>query len=382
MTQVEPNGHPADWIRVLLVAPSLEIVGGQSIQAHRLIRLLEREPRVAVAFCPSNAPLPGWLRRVKYLRTLVNFLAFLPRLLLRARRCDVIHIFTPAYAAYFLWTVPAMAVGKLLGRKVVLNYRDGRAVDHFRESRIAVRTLRLADAIVAPSGYLVEVFGEYGVAARSIPNILDTDRSRYRERSVLRPVFFTNRGLEPLYNVACVVRAFSLIQKSYPEAELTIAHDGPCRAALERQTRALGLRGVTFAGRVSQERMTELYDAADIYLMSPNIDNMPVTLLECFAAGLPIVSTDAGGIPFVVEHEKTGLLVPCDDAGALAAAACRLLADPAFALALTRRAHAECARYSGDAVGPQWLRMYAELKGTAAAASGPPPREALYKHHR
>jgi glycosyltransferase involved in cell wall biosynthesis len=373
-TRGNPGGNgQRDAIRVLLIAPSLQIVGGQSVQAHRLLQLFSADPTVIITFCSSDSPLPEFIRHLKYVRTVANLLTFLPRVLLSARKCDVLHVFTPAYVAYFLWTVPAMLAGRLLGKRVILNYRDGRGVDHMRESALAVRTLRLADAIVTPSGYLVHAFAEHGVQAQTIPNFLDPARFHYRERNPLRPVFFTNRGLEPLYNVDCVLRAFAGIQKRYPEAQLTVAHDGPCRPALEELARTLGLANVVFTGKVSQARMIELYDAADVYLMSPNIDNMPGTLLECFASGIPIVSTNAGGVPYIVENEKTGLLVPCGDHEALAAAACRLLEHPEFALALARNAHAECARYTGTAILPQWQRLYAELSGKPLPAPGPVP---------
>jgi len=350
-------------LRVVLVAPSMEIVGGQSVQAHRLIENFAGEPNLSVVFCAVDAKEPAVIRRLKYIRTLLNFLTFPLRLAMAARGSDIIHIFTPAYTSYFLWTLPAMIAGRLMGKKIVLNYRDGRAVDHLRESRFVVRTLRLPHRIVTPSGYLVDVFARYGVKAESIPNILDDLHFRYRERVSLRPAFFTNRGMEPLYNVGCVLRAFALIQKRYPEASLTLAHDGPCRRELEELSRTLELRNVVFTGKVSQERMAALYDAADIYMMSPNLDNMPGTVLECYASGIPLVSTNAGGIPYIVENEVTGLLVDCDDAEGLAGAAMRLLENPEFALAMARAGHAEARRYLWTAIRPQWLRVYSDVAG-------------------
>ncbi len=79
--------------------------------------------------------------------------------------------------------------------------------------------------------------------------------------------------------------------------------------------------------------MAALYYASDIYLMSPNADNMPLSLLECFAAGLPIVSSKAGGIPNIVEDQQTGLLFQPNDHQAMAACALRLLEEPGLAAA-------------------------------------------------
>lgn len=345
--------------RVLLIAPSLEIVGGQSIQADALLRIFRHQSNVEMVFAPTNPKLPAWVRKLKYVRTLLNFCVFLPLVAWRTLRSDILHIFTPAYTSYFFWAVPAMAIGRMFGKKVLLHYHDGRCGDHLSESRLAVFFLRLAHTIVVPSRYLVDVFAQYNVHAIAVPNIVETSQFRFRDRRPrLRPAFFTNRGLEPLYNVGCVLRAFARIQEKYPEAELTVAHDGSCRAELEQLARTLQLQHVSFVGKVSQERMAELYDAADIYMMSPDIDNMPGTVLECFASGLPVVSTNAGGIPYIVNNEKTGLLVNCGDDEALANAACRLLAAPVFAHQMTMNARAECAAYRGAAILPQWLRLY------------------------
>ena len=126
--------------------------------------------------------------------------------------------------------------------------------------------MRLADVIVVPSGYLVEVFGRFGLEARAIHNVVELDRFRFRERRPLRPIFLVSRLLEPLYNVACVLRAFALIQQRYPDARLTVAADGWLRADLERLARELNLRDTEFIGFVPFEKMPEMYDAADIYL--------------------------------------------------------------------------------------------------------------------
>ena len=187
-------------------------------------------------------------------------------------------------------------VGRLYGRKVVVHYHDGRAAQHLAGWRSA-RLLRLADRIMTPSGYLVRVFAQYGYRAEAIFNTIDLGRFRYRERNPVAPVFLHNRGMEELYNIPCALRAFGLVQQRYPASSLVLAHDGPLRGALERMVAEWGLRNVRFVGKVEPESIPKLYDEAGIYLTSSNIDNMPLSLLECYASGLPVVATQAGGIP-------------------------------------------------------------------------------------
>jgi len=270
-------------LRVLLIAPSLAIVGGQSVQADQLLRRFAGEPSVQVRFLPVNPRLGGVLR-TKYIRTLLTSIFYLARLAAEIGRADILHIFTPGYFSFYLAPAPALLLARLLGKSAILNYHDGRAEDHLAHWPMARRSMRLATAIVVPSDYLVDVFARFGLPARRIHNIAETDSPPYRERTQLQPIFLHNRGLAPEYNPACTLRAFAIIQRRYPEASLTIAHDGPLSRKLEALATWLGLRQTRFIGSVSPERMAALYNSADIYLMSPNADNMPLSLLE---ASLP-----------------------------------------------------------------------------------------------
>jgi L-malate glycosyltransferase len=350
-------------IRVLLVAPSLDIVGGQSVQAERLLAQLRQDRSLEVTFLPLNPRLPHSLAQIPFLRTFARLLLFLPSLFLKVTQHDIIHVFSASYWSYTLWSLPAVVAGRLFGKKVILNYRSGEAEDHLAHWRSAVPGLMLAHEIVAPSKYLVDVFAQFGLASRRIPNILDTTRFHYRRRSPLRPVFLTNRGLEPLYNVDCVLRAFQIVQQRYPDASLAVAHDGSCRPHLEALARELGLRNTRFLGYVPQAKMPELYDAADICLMSPNLDCLPGSILESFASGLPVVATKAGGIPYLVKHEQTGLLVACDDHGALADCALWLLEDRELAARLSEQGLRESEKYKPESVRAAWVDLYHRLLG-------------------
>jgi len=273
----------------------------------------------------------------------------------------VVHVFSPSYWAFLLGPAPAILVARAFGRRVLLNYHSGEADDHLtRWGWHAIPIMRLASAIVVPSQYLVDVFARHGLPATPVFNHLDVEHFPYRERRVLRPRFLSNRNFESHYNVACVLRAFGRIQQQRPDATLVVAGDGRQRGMLHALAAELGLRNVEFTGPVAPERMPALYDAADVYLHASNIDNMPLSILEAFATGVPVVTSDAGGIPYIVRHEENGLLVPREDDVALAAAALRLLDDSDLAASLAARARSEClAKYTWDAVQREWEACYA-----------------------
>ena len=352
-------------VRVLIVAPSLDILGGQSRQAVRLMEGLKREADLQIGFLPHNPRLPGFLRvlqKVKYLRTVSTTLAYLMLLLLRVRKYDIIHVFSASYYSYLLSAAPALFIARLFGKKSILNYRSGEAEDHLATWKTAVPSIRMADQVVVPSGYLVDVFARFGLRARAINNIVELERFTFRERSPLRPVFLTSRLLEPLYNVPCVLRAFAIIQQNYPEARLTVAADGFLRAELEQLARDLKLRNCEFIGFVRFDDMPALYDAADIYLSATSIDNMPSSITESMACGLNVVTTDGGGaIPYIMTHEVTGLIVNRDDHEALAREALRLLHDNDLALRLAHNAHQASKKFTWPYIRDEWLDLYRQL---------------------
>ena len=219
----------AKRLRVLVIAPSLDILGGQAVQAARLVTRLRELPLFEIGFLPINPRLPGpfrSLQAIKYLRTVVTSLRYLATLIARVPSYDVIHIFSASYFSFVLAQTPAILLAKLFGRKVLLNYHSGEAEDHLTRWRTAAPLIRMADAVAVPSEYLARVFAKFGIQARAINNLIELERFTFRERRPLRPMFLANRNLEKHYGVDHVLRAFALIQKHVPDAELILAGDG------------------------------------------------------------------------------------------------------------------------------------------------------------
>jgi glycosyltransferase involved in cell wall biosynthesis len=348
-------------LRILVVAPSFDIIGGQTVQAARLIERLRQEPGLEVGFLPINPRLPGALRKlqaIKYVRTVVTSIAYIASLLNRVRKYDVLHVFSASYWSFVLAPTPAMLIGKLYGKKILLNYHSGEADDHLQRWRSAIPTIRLADELVVPSPYLVRVFAKFGLVAKPIYNLIDNGEFHFRERDPLRPVFLSNRNFELHYGVDRVLHAFAEIQKRIPESKLIVAGDGPERASLYELARKLELRNTDFTGKVDHNQIVDLYDATDIFINGSEIDNQPLSILEAFACGLPVVTTDAGGIPDMVVHNQTALVSPRGDFQQLASNAIKLLEDPNLTRGLIAAAVMECENYQWPAVRDQWLDTY------------------------
>jgi glycosyltransferase involved in cell wall biosynthesis len=242
-----------------------------------------------------------------------------------------------------------------------MNYRSGEAPDHLRRSAVARTVLRHVDRNAVPSRFLQDVFAGFGISAEVVPNIVDVDRFAFRRRAPLAPKILSTRNFEDLYNVACTLRAFHLVQQRRPDATLTLVGGGSGEQALKRLAVDLGLRNVHFVGRVPPGEIWRHYADADIYLQTPDIDNMPASVLEAFASGCAVVATNAGGVPAILTHDRHGLLVNCNDHDSAAAAVLRLLDDAALAERLTVAARASCEGYRWTNVRARWLALYRSL---------------------
>ncbi len=163
-------------------------------------------------------------------------------------------------------------------------------------------------------------------------------------RSPKTPHLLVTRNLEPIYDVGVIIRAFAIVVGRHADAQLTVAGSGPDRDMLERTAAELGVaHRVRFTGRVDNTELPAFYRAASVVVNASLVDNLPISLLEAMASGVPIATTDVGGIPYVVQHEVTALLVPARDPVAMANAVLRLIEDRPLALRL-RAAGVEAAR--------------------------------------
>ena len=361
-------------LRVAMVAPSLGILGGQAVQARRLLDRWHGDPEVRAWLVPIN-PLPSRpfdrLLCIKYLRTLATQLWYWPLLVRELRQADVAHVFSASYSSFVLSPLPAFLVARALGKPVVLNYRSGEAPDHLRRSAVARWVLRRVDLNVVPSRFLRDVFASFGIKSAIVANTVNLQQFSYRVRNPLRPRLLSTRNFEPLYNVACTLRAFARVQERVPDAELTLVGDGSCAGALRALAESLRLGNVTFAGRVPPSDIAAYYAAADIYVQTPSIDNMPGSVVEAFASGLPVVATGVGGVPAILTDGVHGLLAPDDDHETIANHVITLLERPDYARRLAAAAFDTCRGYEWSALRDEWLAAYRSVLPSALPASAP-----------
>jgi len=347
-------------------------------QTQQLAALLRAEG-IDVRLVRTNEPCRlGWVSGIRGIREIFRFTAYLKHLASLSREVDVLQVMANSGWSWHLRAAPAVVIGRLRGARVIVNYRGGLAREFLSKWGTVVRaTLRLANAVVVPSRFLQEVFREHGVRAEIVPNIVDLEIFRPAGPASAQGVHVVvARNLERLYGIDIAIRAAALLRAEFPGLLVSIAGTGPERVELERLSAQLGLNSIVrFTGGLEVSAVAALYREADIVLNPSRADNTPNALLEAAASGVPIVSTNVGGIPYLVEHGRSAWLVPPENPEALAAGVKLLLQDSALRNELRANGLALARSCSWAAVRPQWLEMYGRnAGGPNACARGAPLR--------
>jgi glycosyltransferase involved in cell wall biosynthesis len=259
----------------------------------------------------------------------------------------------------------ASVLGRLCGRSVVLHLHGG-AMPQFmaRFPGWTRRVFARADVIVAPSDFLATAACSYGNTPHIIPNLIDLAAYPFRRRERVRPNLFWMRSFHPLYNPLMALRVFQRVRATIPDATLTMAgQDTGYERTVRQEAARLGMQGaVRFVGFLDRGGKGREGEAADIFINTNCIDNAPVAVIEACAMGLPVVSTAVGGVPRLLQHGVSGLLVPDNDIDGMTKAVLDLIDDPTLAARLSTNGRALAEFCSWKHVGPQWEQLFARLR--------------------
>ena len=354
-------------LKVAIIGPPLAFLfGGQEVQADALHTRWQNDAEVTATFLASRPALPkplAAINRVPGLRTVVRFPFYLVNLFRTIGGVELVHAFAGSFGTFLVATAPIFAVARLRGRKILVHYHSGQGKEHLEGSPLARYILRACDAVVVPSECLAASFLPQRVSSMVVPNVVDPDRFPYRPREPLQPRLLCTRNFDARYGLDIVVRAFAKVQREFPEASLCLAGTGPQAPEIRGLVEELALNHVHFMGAVHPHDMPAIYNQSDIFVNGSHIDCAPVSILEAFCSGLPVVTTAVGGIPYLVEHERTGLLCPPGSPLALAESVIHLIRHPYLVRPMTDKALKQINAHSWSSLRPLWLRAYRAALG-------------------
>lgn len=354
-------------MHVGLVGPLPPPYGGMANQTQQLHKLLKSED-ITVTLIQTNADYPfKWVANIKGLRAVFRFFPYIHKLWKLTERVDCLHVMANSGWSWQLYSAPAVWIGWLKNVPVIVNYRGGEAEHYFRSSiRWVAPTLRKTAAIAVPSGYLEHVFNIFGFNAEVIPNIIDLQRFSFKQRAgvfdVDHPKLVITRNLEKIYGIDTAIQAVSILKRHFPKIKVFIAGSGPLHEALLMQVKELELSdNVEFTGKLTPEQISELYTNVDIMLNPTTVDNMPNSVLEALANGIPVVSTNVGGIPYLVNDNETALLVDANDPEMMATKVEQLINNPQLYQKLVLNGIKQVEKYDWNSVKHQWLNLYSRV---------------------
>ncbi|MFN7926770.1 MAG: glycosyltransferase family 4 protein [Blastocatellia bacterium] len=261
--------------------------------------------------------------------------------------------------AAFVWAEAVCWLLRRAGKPYILTLHGGNLPTFARRWPQRVRRLLAsAQAVTAPSRYLREALQHLRADIRIQPNPLDLRQYEFRWRRAPQPRLVWLRAFHEMYNPTLAVEVVAQLAAQFPS--ITLLMIGPdkgdgswqrVQAAAERWRVA---DRITFTGAVPKTAVAQHLQHGDIFLNTTNVDNTPVSVLEAMACGLCVVSTNVGGLPYLLTNEGDALLVPHNDAAQMAAAVARVVNEPELAARLSQCARHTAAQCDWDVVLQQW----------------------------
>jgi glycosyltransferase involved in cell wall biosynthesis len=286
------------------------------------------------------------------------------------RRFDVAQVDVYSGPAFY-WCEAVCWLLRRVKKPYVLTLHGGNLPEFAaRYPRRVGRVLHSADYVTVPSRYLHQKMTGFRQDLHVVPNPLDLGAYSFRHRNTVAPQLIWLRSFHTMYNPMLAVRVVAELYRDVPDISLAMVGRDRGDGSLQKTARLANGLGVgnrvDFVGAVAKSEVPEWLDRADVFLNTSDIDNAPVSVLEAMACGLCVVTTNVGGLPCLVDHERTGLLVEANDAKAMAAEVHRLVTTAGLSGGISARAHERVADADWSQVILRWEQILAEAAGSAS----------------
>lgn len=275
------------------------------------------------------------------------------------RKADFILI--DVYSTQNFWYAVLLGrFSRLFSKKYIPILHGGNLKKRFiRSPKETEKLLANAFFIISPSLYLLKEVEEMGFSkVKYIPNPLFLEIYSFKKRQEFNPKLLWVRAFDKIYNPMLAIKSLELLLKDHPEAELCMVgpdKDGSlvkCRKYVTEKNLP-----VLFKGKLKKKDWIKLSAEYDVFVNSSNIDNTPVSVIEAMALGLPVVSTNIGGIPYLIEEDIAGLLVPPNNPEAMAESISYLLENPEKAKEFSSFGRKKIKEFDWELIKREWSKV-------------------------
>jgi glycosyltransferase involved in cell wall biosynthesis len=266
----------------------------------------------------------------------------------------------------FIWAEVCCFMLRLLNKPYILNLHGG-SLPSFaaRWPNRMRRLLNSARIVVVPSAYLLDTMIHYSSNIRVLPNPIDVNKYTYRLRKKPLPRLVWLRSFHAIYNPAMAPRFMASLLERHPGAHLRMIgpdnKDGSYQSTKDLIVELGLVENMALPGGIPKSDVPMWLDQGDIFINTTNVDNAPISVLEAMACGMCVVSTEVGGIPYLIKNEHDGLLVPPNDSEAMAVAVHRILTEPGLAELLSNNAHLKAKQFDWSVILPEWQQLFLEV---------------------
>jgi glycosyltransferase involved in cell wall biosynthesis len=266
--------------------------------------------------------------------------------------------------ASLFWAESATWLLKLFGKKTILIIHGGSIPKRMEtQANNYLRTIKKADVVVCPSNFIIQSLKKHNVESIMIENVLNLSEYHFHHKQSFRPNLFWMRTFEDVYNPLMAVRVVSILKKKYPQAKLLMAgRDAGMLQQTIQLTQQLNLtESISLPGYIDNKMKNKIAEEYDIHICTNIIDNAPVSMIEMMSLGLPIVSTNAGGIPYLITNNVDGLLVDVNDDNAMTEKISLLIDDKIKAQQLVENGLQTSKKYDEPVVLEKWKEIFEQL---------------------
>lgn len=280
------------------------------------------------------------------------------------KKTDIVLIDTFSTAAfYFAWLGGWWC--KVLEIKYVPILHGGNLPERFKQSPQKCKQLFGNSHVnVAVSSYLKKHLKDAGYESVLIENHIEIKNYQFTLRSSVSPKLLWVRAFHETYNPQMAVQLMMLLVREYPTATLTMVGpelDGSMKACKELALKYHLDKNITFTGKLSKKEWTELAEDADIFINTTKHDNQPVSVIEAMALGMPVISTNVGGIPYLIENGVNGKLVNVGDTHAMMNAVEELIHDKNLGEQLSTNGRKMAERFDWEIIKQKWKKLLSQL---------------------